>query len=110
MLFDHNSSATFDISGVREIGCKCLFTSYTGICFGIGTISACFQDCGKRASPKEQLMMSVTAGANKSAFSSDNQNGFMSGPEDLAGFTTESFFRTRYSETDGGLEDRKSVV
>ena len=72
-----NSSATFDSTGVREIGCKCLFTLYTGICFGIGTIKACFQDCSKRASPKEQLMMSVTAGANKSAFSISNQDGIM---------------------------------
>ena len=55
-------------------------------------------------------MMSVTAGANKSAFSFSNQVGIMSGPEDLAGFSTESFFRTRNSETDGGLEWRASTV
>ena len=67
-------------------------------------ISACFQDYGKQASAKEQLMMSVTAGANKSAFSFSNQDGIMSGPEDFAGFSTESSFRTQNSETDGGLE------
>ena len=97
-----NSSATFDSAGVREIGRKCLFSSYTGTCFGIGTISAYFQDCGSRASANEQLIQ-VTSGSNKSSFSLSSQDGIMSGPEDWAGFSAESFFSTKNSETKVGL-------
>ena len=57
------SSANLERIDVREIGRRCLFTSRTGVCFGIGVISACFHDCGSRASEKEQLRMSVTTGA-----------------------------------------------
>ena len=60
-----NSSATFESTSVKEIGRKCLLVSYTGTCLGIGTISTGFQDCGSRASVNEQLMTSVTTGANK---------------------------------------------
>ncbi len=77
---------------------------------GIGTISACFQVSGSRASAKEQSMMSATTGANKSAFSFSSQDGIMSGPEALAGFSVESFLNTQCSEIKGGLGWRTSVI
>ena len=70
---------------------RCLFTSRTGVCFGIGVISACFHDCGSRASEKEQLRMSVTTGAKISAFSFNNQAGILSGPGALVGLRDASF-------------------
>ena len=54
-------------------------------------ISACFHDCGSRASEKEQLRMSVTTGAKISAFSFNNQAGIFSGPEALVGLRDASF-------------------
>lgn len=41
-----NSSATLERRGVSEMGRRCLFTSLIGFCFGIGTISAEFQEGG----------------------------------------------------------------
>ena len=41
------SSATFDSMGVSEIGLRCLQTSVTGFCFGMGVTSAFFLDAGK---------------------------------------------------------------
>ena len=54
-------------------------------------ISACFHDCGSRALKKEQLIMSVTTGAKRSAFSFNNQAGRLSGPETLVGLRHASF-------------------
>ena len=85
------SSANLERIDVREIGRRCLFTSRTGVCFGIGVTSACFHDCGSRASEKEQLRMSVTTGAKISAFSFNNQAGILSGPEALVGLRDASF-------------------
>ena len=62
-----NSSATLERRGVSEMGRRCLFTSLIGFCFGIGTISADFQEGGRRFSPKEQLIMSVTVSERRSA-------------------------------------------
>ena len=85
------SSANLERIDVREIGRRCLFTSRTGVCFGIGVTSACFHDCGSRASEKEQLRMSGTTGAKISAFSFNNQAGILSGPEALVGLRDASF-------------------
>ena len=54
-----NSSATLERTGVNEIGRRCLFTSLIGFSFGIGTVSADFQEGGKRLSEKEQLIIYV---------------------------------------------------
>ena len=85
------SSVNLEWIDVREIGRRYLFTSRTGVCFGIGVISACFHDCGSRASEKEQLRMLVTTGAKISAFSFNNQAGILSGPEALVGLRDDSF-------------------
>ena len=85
------SSANLERIDVREIGPRCLFTSRTGVCFGIGVISACFHDYSSHASEKEQLRMSVTTGAKISAFSFNNQAGILSGLEALVGLRDASF-------------------
>ena len=72
------SSANLERIGVKEIGRR-----WTGVCFGIGVISACFHDCGSRAAEKEQLRISVTTEAKRSALSFNNQAGRLSGPEAL---------------------------
>ena len=48
-----NPSATFDKTGVNEMGRRCLFTSLIGFCLGIGAMSADFQDGGRRHSAKD---------------------------------------------------------
>ena len=40
--------------------------SLIGFCFGIGTVSADFQEGGKRLSAKEQLIISVTVSERRS--------------------------------------------
>ena len=54
-------------------------------------ISACFHDCGSRASEKEQLRMSVTTVAKISAFSFNNQAGILSVPQALVGLRDACF-------------------
>ena len=75
-----NSSATFDLTDVNEMGCRCLFTSLIGFCLGIGTMSADFQDGGRRHSAKEEFRISVIVGASRSAFSFSSQLGTPSEP------------------------------
>ena len=52
---------------------------------------------GSRASQYEQLRISVTTWASKSAISSKSHAGMPSGPEALAGLRLVSFFRTQNS-------------
>ena len=77
--------------------------SYTGVCLGTGATSASFQDWGSQASEYEQLRISVTNWACKSAFSFKSHAGMPSGPKALAGLRVVSFFRTQNSVTVGGL-------
>ena len=53
---------------VNEMGRRCSFTSLIGFCFGIGTVSADFQEGGKRLSAKELLMISDIVLERRSAF------------------------------------------
>ena len=76
-----NSSATFDRTGVNDMGCRCLLTSLIGFCLGIGTMSADFQDGSSRHSAKDEFRISVIVGANRSAFSFSSQLGTPSGPD-----------------------------
>ena len=69
-----NSSAT-----IERMGSRCLFTSLIGFCFGIGTVSADFQEGGKRLSSKELLMISDIVSEMRSAFSFSNHAGIPSG-------------------------------
>ena len=80
-----NSSATLERRGVSEMRRRCLFTSLIGFCFGIGTISADFQEGGRRFSPKEQLIMSVTVSERRSAFSFNNHAGIPPDPDAFRG-------------------------
>ncbi|PFX32652.1 hypothetical protein AWC38_SpisGene2517, partial [Stylophora pistillata] len=77
--------------------------STRGVCLGIGTTLASFQDWGRRASKYELLRISVATGANRSAFSFKSQAGMPSGPEALAGLRAMSFFKTLNSVTAGVL-------
>ena len=52
-----NSAATLERTGVNEMGHRCLFTSLSGFCCGISTVSADFQEGGKQLSAKEQLII-----------------------------------------------------
>ena len=77
-----NSSATFDRTGVNEMGRRCLLTSLLiGFYLGIGTMSADFQDGGSRHSAKDEFRISVIVGASRSAFSFSSQLGTPSGPD-----------------------------
>ena len=78
---------------MSEIDLRWELISVTGVCFGMGIISACFHDRGSLASAKEQLTISVTIGANKSAFSLNNHVGMWSGPEAFVGLSDKSFFK-----------------
>ena len=57
------SSASLERAGTREIGRRCLLTSVTGFCLGIGTTSAIFQEAGHLCSAKLQFKMDVTGWA-----------------------------------------------
>ena len=76
-----NSSATFDRTRVNEMGRRCLLTSLIGLCLGIGTMCADFQDDGSRLSAKDEFRISVIVGASRSAFSFSSQLGTPSGPD-----------------------------
>ena len=76
-----NSSATFDRTGVNEMGRRCLLTSLIGFCFGINTMSADFRGGGSRHSAKDEFRISVIVGASRSAFSFSSQLGTPSGPD-----------------------------
>ena len=80
-----NYSATYERTGVNEMGPGCLFRSLIGFCFGIGTVSADFQEVGKRLSAKEQLIISVTVSERRSAFSFSNHAVIPSGPDVFLG-------------------------
>ena len=45
-----NSSATFQMIGVRQMGLDCLSVFLTGLCVGIGATSASFHDVGNDCS------------------------------------------------------------
>ena len=81
-----NSSAILEMTGVREIGRKCLFTSVTGFSLGIGVMSACFQLGGSFCSLKEVWRISQTGLASISANVLKNQLGIPSGPHAFRGF------------------------
>ena len=76
-----DSSATFDKTGVNEMGRRCLFTSLIGFCLEIGTMSTDFQDGGRRRSAKDEFRISVIVGASRSALSFSSQLGTPSGPD-----------------------------
>lgn len=79
--FTMNSSAIFDRTGVKEIGRRCLLTSFTGFSLGTGTTSADFQDGGRQDSLKEQPRLSLTGSVKKSEFSLNSHAGIPWGPE-----------------------------
>ena len=83
------------------MGLRCLFTSKTGVCLGIDTTSACFHDDGTFASDNERLMISVTAGASRSALSFKSHLGMLSGPDAFAGLSEDSFLKTQNSVAKG---------
>ena len=73
------------------MGLRCLVTSLTGEVFGRGVMSAFFHEVGRRRSKNEELKMSATGAANKSAFSFNTQEGFPSGPDALFVLSADSF-------------------
>ena len=73
------SSASLDKTGVREMGRRCLLISLMGLCFGTGTTSASFQEGGRRDSWNEELRITETGPAKRSAFSFNNHTGIPSG-------------------------------
>ena len=83
------------------MGLRCLFTSKTGVCFEIATTSACFHVVGTFASDNERLMISVTNGASRSAFSFNSHVGMLSGPDAFLGLSEESFLKTQNSIAKG---------
>ena len=84
-----NPSATLERMDVNEMERRCLFTSLIGFCFGIGTVSAYFQEGGKRLSAKELLMISDVS-ERRSAFSFSNHAGIPSGPDAFLGLIDTS--------------------
>ena len=84
-----NSSATLERMDVNKMGRRCLFTSLIGFCFGIGTVSADFQEGGKRLSAKDLLMISDVS-ERRSAFSFSNHAGILSGPDAFLGLIDTS--------------------
>ena len=66
-----NSSATLE-----RMGSRCLF---------YGTVSADFQEGGKRLSSKDLLMISDIVSERRSAFSFSNHAGIPSGPDAFQG-------------------------
>ena len=85
-----NSSATLERMDVNEMGRRCLFTSLIGFCFGIGKVSADFQEGGKRLSAKELLMISDIVSERRSAFSFSNHAGIPSEPDAFLGLIDTS--------------------
>ena len=81
------------------MGRKFLFTSITGFCFGIGTISASFHDGRRRDSLNEAFKMSNTGRVRRSAFSFRSQPRMPSGPVDFDGFRPGNFLKTDSSVT-----------
>ena len=94
-----NSSPTLDNTGVSEMDLRCLFTSKTNVCFGKRRTLACFQDDVTFASVNERLMIPVTTGVSRSAFSFNSHVGMLSGPDAFAGLSEESFLKTQNSVT-----------
>ena len=84
---------------MSDIGRRCLLTSLIGFCFGIGTISASFQDWGSLCSLKDWLIISAIGSANRSAFSLRSHAGIPSGPVALDGFRNDSFLKTDNAAT-----------
>ena len=72
------------------MGRRCLFTSLIGFCFGIGKVSADFQEGGKWHSAKEQLIISVTVPERRSAFSFSNHPGIPSDSDAFLGLIDAS--------------------
>ena len=101
MMLQNKFFTSLDNTGVSEMGLKCLFTSKTGVCFGIGTTSTCLHGDGTFASDNEWLIISVTTGASRSAFSFNSHLGIFSGPDAFAGLSKESFLKTRNSVAKG---------
>ena len=72
-----------------------------GLCLGTGTISASFQDKGNRPSRKEEFMISIMGGANRSAFTFRSHPGIPSGPCALAGLIEHNFLKIENSDSGG---------
>ena len=67
--------------------------SWIGLCLGTGTISASFQDKGKKPSRREAFMISMMDGAKRSAFSFRSHPVISSGPCALAGLIKHNFLK-----------------
>ena len=85
-----NSSATLERMDVNEMGSRWLFASIIGFCFGIGTVSADFQEGGKRPSANELLMISDIVSERRSAFSFSTHAGISSGRDAFLGLIDTS--------------------
>ena len=92
------SSASLDKIGVREMGRRCLLISLIGLCFTTGTTSAPFQDGGRRVSWNEEMRMSETGPAKRSAFSFNNHIRMPSGPSVLEELSSDSFVKVENSD------------
>ena len=91
------SSATFDRTGVSDIGLKCKLISKTGFCFDKGVTFAIFQDAGKPRSRNDPFNMSFTGLDKTSAFSLNIQVGRPSGPGAFEGFRCSNCRNTEFS-------------
>ena len=89
------SSAGLDKIGVREMGRRCLLISLMGLCFETGTTSASFQDGGRWDSWNEEMRISDTGPAKRSAFSFNNHTRMPSGPCALEELSADSFIKGR---------------
>ena len=92
------SSASLDKIGVREMGRRCFLISLMNIYFGTGTTSASFQGGGKRDSWNEELRISETGPAKRSAFSINNQTGMPSDPHALEELSADSVMKVENSD------------
>ena len=64
-----NSSAIFEMIGVKEMGLNCFSVFLTGLCLRIGATSASFHDVGNDCSLYEQFIISVMGSESISASS-----------------------------------------
>ena len=92
------SYASLDKIGAREMGRRCLLISLMGLCFGTGITSASFQDGGRQDSWNEELRITETGHAKRSAFSFNNHIGMPSGPCALVGLSADSFLKVENSD------------
>jgi len=91
MLFDYKLLGNLGWAGVSDIDRGSLFASVTGLRFGTGTLSANFQEGGRRASLKKQFKMSLTGSATRLPFSFNSHAGIPSTSEVFLVLSNESF-------------------